>query len=259
MNVVSIVTVCLNSRETINDTISSVSSQSHPCIEYIIIDGGSTDGTLDLIAQNRDRISKFISKPDNGIYSAMNKGISMATGDVIGFINSDDFYANNSVVSGMVNLIENNKLDAAYADLDYVKPDKLQKVVRCWKAGEYTKGSFRKGWVPPHPTFFCRKEIYEKYGLFREDFEIAADFELMLRFMEKYGIEVGYFPQVVVKMRAGGKANVTSGMIKGNLEILRAFRINGFGIPLSYFLHKPMIKLKQLRKSNCLEAGKNQD
>jgi len=243
---ISIITVCLNASGTIGRAIQSVSNQDHEDIEYIIVDGGSSDDTDKIIADHQNKISKFISENDKGIYDAMNKGIALATGDVIAMLNSDDEYVNNSVVSRMAAIIENNKLDAAYADLYYVKAHDPDKTVRCWQPGEYKKGAFGKGWSPPHPTFFCRKEVYQKYGGYLDSFKIAADFELMLRLMEKYSIRTGYLPEVTVKMRTGGKANRIRGIVKGNMEILKAFRINQIPVSPLFFCMKPVAKLRQL-------------
>lgn len=242
----TIITPAFNSAATIKDTIQSVLEQDYNNIEYIIVDGGSNDGTGEIINRHIDRISIFISEPDNGIYHAMNKGIARATGDIIALLNSDDCFANNSVVSTMVNYMEKNELDAAYADLEYFKSDNPDRVTRKWKPGEYVKGSFRLGWVPPHPTFFCRKIIYQQYGDYLETFKIAADFELMLRLMEKYNIKTGYLPEVTVKMRTGGKANRIRGILKGNMEILKAFRLNRISVSPLFFCVKPAAKLKQL-------------
>lgn len=242
----SVLTVCYNSAKTIEHCIESVCSQSYPDIEHIIIDGGSTDGTLEIIDKYRDKISQLISEPDNGIYDAMNKGIRLATGDIIGILNSDDFYADSTTVSGIIGFIVKNNMDAAYGDLVYVTRNDTSKVKRYWKSGEYKPEAFSKGWVPPHPAFFCRKEIYTKYGYFRNDMQIAADFELMLRLVEKHQIKVGYLPKIVVKMRTGGKANVLRGMIRGNCEIIRSFRLNDLRLSPRFFILKPIRKIFQL-------------
>ncbi len=243
---ISIITVCLNSVEAIEDTIKSVLSQNYNDIEYIVIDGGSTDGTLDILKKYRDQIHKYISKSDKGVYDAMNKGINLSTGDVIAFLNSDDLYADQDIVSEMVEFIQSNSLDAAYGDVVYVKQDNVNQVVRFWKTGEYIKDSFRHGWVIPHPAFFCRRKYFEQYGYFESGFKIAADFELMLRFIEKHRIKVGYLPKVIVKMRAGGKANVLRGIIRGNWEIIRSFRLNNLRLSPWFFVCKPIIKICQL-------------
>jgi glycosyltransferase involved in cell wall biosynthesis len=243
---VSIITVCFNIAETIEDTIKSVLSQNHEDIEYIVVDGASTDGTLDVIKKYKKNIAKVISEPDNGIYDAMNKGLSSSTGDIVANLNGDDVYAEKTIVSRMVEFIQQNELDAAYGDLIYVDRKKSNSVRRFWKAGPYKKGAFYRGWVVPHPTFFCRKEIYEKYGYFNDTLQIAADFELMLRLIEKHQIKIGYLSEVIVKMGTGGKANILRGMIQGNKEIIKSFRLNGLRLSPWFFICKPIIKMAQL-------------
>lgn len=243
---VSIITVCLNSEDTIEDTIKSVLSQNYNDIEYIVVDGDSTDGTLDILKKYRDQIHKYISDPDDGIYEAMNKGIKLSTGDIIAILNSDDVYTDQTIVGQMVEFMQSNGLDAAYGGLVYVNQNNTDHVTRFWEPGEYKKGAFRYGWVLPHPTFFCRKEIFEKYGYFNEKFRIAADFELMLRFIEKHQIKIGYLPKVIVKMRVGGKANILRGMIRGNWEIIKSFRLNDLRLSPWFFIVKPITKISQL-------------
>lgn len=245
---ISIITVCLNSAATIEDTMKSVLSQSLKNIEYVVIDGGSTDGTLDIIRKYENKISKVVSERDNGIYDAMNKGIHLATGDVIGCLNADDFYASNDVLSSVVNIFETKDADAVYGDIVYVDKNNTDEIKRYWKAGEYKSGAFSKGWVSPHPAFFCRKQVYTTYGYFRNDMQIAADFELMLRFMEKHKIKVDYLPQSLVKMRTGGHANIWKGIIRGNFEIIRSFGINGLRISPFFFISKPLTKISQVFK-----------
>jgi glycosyltransferase involved in cell wall biosynthesis len=242
----SIITVCLNSDETIEDTIKSILIQDYQDIEHIVVDGGSTDGTLEILEKYSSHIQKCISEPDNGIYDAMNKGIKLSTGEIIVTLNSDDVYADENVVSKMVEFIRDNNLDAAYADLVYVSCKNSSKVIRLWRPGQYRRGAFSNGWVVPHPTFFCRKQVFEKYGYFNSDFRIAADFELMLRFIEAKRIKIGYLPKVIVKMRTGGKANVLRGMIRGNWEIIKSFRLNGLRLSPWFFVRKPIAKISQL-------------
>ncbi len=242
----SIITVCLNSAKTIEDAIQSVLGQSYLDIEYIVIDGGSTDGTLEILEKYNGRIHKCISEPDKGIYDAMNKGIKLSTGDVIAILNSDDIYAKDDVVSEMVEFIQANDLDAAYADLAYISCENPHKVVRLWRPGQYKRGAFYSGWAVPHPTFFCRRKIYKRFGLFNDGFQTAADFELLLRFIEKHRIKVGYLPQIIVKMRTGGKANILRGMIRGNWEIIKSFRRNGLQLSPWFFVRKPITKILQL-------------
>lgn len=243
---VSIITVCLDGVDTIEDTIKSALSQDYKDIEYIVVDGGSSDGTLDVLAKYQGKISNCISGPDKGVYDAMNKGIKLSTGDIVATLNSDDVYADETIVGQMVEFMQNNGLDAAYGDLVYVDRNNIDRIARFWKAGVYKKGAFCYGWVMPHPTFFCQKKIFEKYGYFNEQFQTAADFELMLRFIEKHRIKVGYLPKVIVKMRTGGKANVLRGIIRGNWEIIRSFRLNNLRLSPWFFIVKPITKISQL-------------
>ena len=256
---VSIITVCFNSAETIEDTVKSILGQDYKDIEYIVVDGDSTDGTLDIIEKYHGRIHKYISEPDNGVYDAMNKGIRLATGDIIATLNSDDLYANETIVGRMVEFIQTNGLDAAYGDLAYIDPNNGNHVTRFWKVGEYKRGAFYHGWVMPHPTFFCRKQVFEKYGYFNEKFQIAADFELMLRFIEKHRIKVGYLPKEIVKMRTGGRANVLRGIIRGNWEIMKSFRLNNLRLSPWFFIVKPITKISQLFTRPSKGDNKNID
>lgn len=243
---VSIITSVLNGADTIADTIESVIQQQYNNIEYIIIDGNSSDNTVPIIRRYGDKVDILVSEPDQGVYDAMNKGIKLATGDIIAMLNSDDVYADSSVVGQMVNLMETTLVDAAYSNLVYVDRDDTGRIKRFWNPGEYKEGAFLRGWTIPHPTFFCRREVYEKFGLYNTKFQIAADFELMLRFVEKHRIKVDYLPKVVVKMRTGGKANVLNGVIRGNMEIIRALRINGLHLSPLFFISKPTTKISQL-------------
>lgn len=244
--VVSIITVCFNSAETIEETIRSVLSQDYKEIEYIIVDGSSTDRTLDTINKYKEYIAKVVSEPDHGIYDAMNKGIKLSTGDVIAVLNSDDMYADQTTVGRMVKFLQANDFDAVYGDLIYVDRHKSDHIKRYWKAGPYRKNAFRYGWALPHPTFFCRKEIFDTFGDFNDELQIAADFELMLRFIEKHQIKIGYLPKVIAAMRSGGKANVLRGIIQGNREIVSSFRLNDLRLSPWFFILKPMIRISQL-------------
>jgi glycosyltransferase involved in cell wall biosynthesis len=242
----SIITACYNSSRTIEDTINSVLCQDYQDIEYIVVDGGSNDDTHKILVKHQDKISHIISERDNGVYDAMNKGIKLTTGHIVGFLNADDFYASKSTISQVVNSMQQNDYEAVYGDLLYVDQKDTNKVVRYWRTGKYKKGAFRLGWVIPHPTFFCRRELFDEFGYFNEKFQIAADFELMLRLIEKHQIKIGYIPQVLVKMRRGGKANILKGMIRGNMEIIRSFHLNNLYISPLFFIYKPIIKISQL-------------
>lgn len=243
---VSIITACYNSGETIEDTIKSVINQTYSNIEYIIIDGESKDNTLEIVNGYKDRVSKISIGKDDGIYFALNKGLSLATGDIIGFLHSDDFYFNDRVIENVVACFKKNKTESIYGDLVYVDSFDTNKMIRYWKSGKYRRGSFKFGWMPPHPSFFVKREIYEKYGMFNTTLKSAADYEFMLRILHCKNITVSYLKEVLVKMRVGGKSNATIGnRIKANLEDRKAWALNDVN-PFWFTLYlKPLRKLKQ--------------
>jgi glycosyltransferase len=210
------------------------------------VDGGSTDGTLDVIRENDTRIAKWISGPDQGIYDAMNKGISLATGEVIGILNADDFYANPHVVSKVASVFHDDRVCSCYGDLEYVDSEDTFRVVRYWRSGHYKVKSFYWGWMPPHPTFFVRRDIYEKYGLYNLTLGSAADYELMLRFLLKYRITTAYIPEVLVRMRRGGTSNASlRNRLSAHLMDRAAWSMNGIKpYPWTLFL-KPLRKVGQ--------------
>ena len=244
---VSLITIAYNSAETIEDTIKSIVAQDYSNIEYIIIDGGSTDKTLSIVDKFKDSITTIISEPDKGIYDAMNKGVQNATGDIVGILNSDDIYADNKVVSSIVEAIGNK--DSIYADLVYVDRDNTDKVTRYWKSGKYRKGIFKKGWMPPHPTFFIKKSCYNQYGTYNLQLKSAADYELMLRMLHKYNISVAYLPEVITKMRVGGQSNVTLlNRLKANKEDKLAWVINDLQPGPLTLIMKPVRKIGQFFK-----------
>ena len=243
---VSIITVCFNSAEIIEDTIRSVLSQNYEDTEYIIVDGGSTDGTLDILKKYRDRIHKYISEPDDGIYHAMNKGIKLSTGDIVGFLNAGDFYAVETAILQIATSFQKNDCEVVYGDLEYVAENNPGKTVRRWISQPYQDSLFRKGWHPPHPTFFAQKSAFDKYGAFDLSYNIGADYELMLRFLQKYNIKTEYIPHVLVKMRNGGISNRNLlYIIKANIECFRAWRDNGLKISPFIIFKKPASKLIQ--------------
>ena len=225
---VSIITVVLNNKETVKDAILSVGSQDYNDIEHIVIDGKSVDGTQSVIEKYRDRLAIFISEKDNGIYDAMNKGLKLASGEIIGFLNSDDLYTNKNVISGVVSIIEEMKVDAVFGDLVFVTSKDLNRIVRYYQSKNFRPKFLTKGIMPAHPTLFLRKTVYEKYGNFKTDYRIAADFEFAARIFKDYNISYYYIPKILVKMRIGGTStkNLKSNWIL-NLEILRACRENG--------------------------------
>lgn len=235
---ISLITVSFNSQKTIEETILSVKSQTYQNIEYIIIDGQSTDKTLNIIKKYPKVISHYVSETDQGIYDAMNKGIRLATNEVIGFINADDVLANPTVIEQVAQALVSTDVDACYSDLVYVDQFDLNKVIRYWKSSPFNSGLFTRGWAPPHPTFYVKKYIYEKYGLFSLDYKMGNDIELMLRFIEKFKIKTTYIPQVMVKMRLGGVSNQSvSNIILQNKEIIKAAKNNKiyFSLPLFVF------------------------
>lgn len=244
---ISIVTPSFNSEKTIEETIKSVLSQAYNDIEYLIIDSDSKDRTLEIVDKYRDKISKIVSEKDKGIYDGMNKGIKLAAGEIVGILNSDDLYFDEFVIENVMKAFKENKIDCLWGDLVYFKDDP-NKFIRIWRGGKYKSGIFKTGWVPPHPTFFVKKEIYEEYGYFRLDFPVAADYELMLRFLEKYRIKGYYLPKFLIKMRIGGNANKLKNIIKGNLECIRAWKVNGLKMPFYTPFFRMFRRIPQILK-----------
>lgn len=222
----SIITVVFNNKETIKDAILSVFEQTYKNVEHIIIDGGSTDGTREILEKERNKYSILISESDKGIYDAMNKGVLLATGDVIGILNSDDLYSNNMVLQDVVShFASDSELSIVYGDLVYVKSEDINSIVRKWKSKPYYNYFFENGNVPPHPTMFLRNSIYIDVGLFDLEFKLAADYELMLRIFKNHDFKSKYIQKVIVKMRLGGATNKSFSNIKNqNIEILKAWR-----------------------------------
>ena len=242
----SIITVTLNSADTIYDCIHSVNIQSYQEIEHIIIDGGSVDNTIDIVRKNSSRPKIIISEPDSGIYDAMNKGIAVANGEIIAFLNSDDLYIDNKVVSNFIHCFKNFNTDIVYADIYYVKRKDTNSIIRKWTSGEYSTGSFRKGWHPAHPAFIVKKEVYEKYGGFNLSLKLSADFEIMLRLLEKYHISSYYLKSPIIKMRIGGTTNKSViNIIKQNIECYKAFNINDMSVSILYPFLRVLPKIKQ--------------
>jgi len=245
---ISIITVAYNSGKTIEDTIKSVINQHFQEIEYIIIDGGSTDNTLEIVAQYKSAIAHVISEKDKGIYDAMNKGISLATGDIIGILNSDDFYSDADVIAKVVNAFQ-PEIDAVYGNLVYVDPIDTTKITRTWLSGEYKVGAFFKGWMPPHPTFFVRKEVYQKFGTYSMELKSAADYEFMLRVIHKHEIRLAYLNEVTVIMRAGGASNASfKNRLKANQEDRLAWEMNELKPKPFALIRKPLSKIFQFLK-----------
>jgi glycosyltransferase involved in cell wall biosynthesis len=242
---ISIITVTYNSEATIADTLISIQKQTYNNIEHIVVDGSSQDSTLDIV-QSFPHVSKVFSEKDAGLYDAMNKGLRAATGDIIGILNSDDVYADEHVIAKVVDGFENDFVDTLYGDLHYVHPADLNKVVRVWKSGKFKRSNFNFGWMPPHPTFFVRREVYERVGMFNLSLKSAADYELMLRILYKNKFNAAYLPEVLVKMRAGGMSNGSlKKRIRANREDRMAWKLNELH-PYFFTLYlKPLRKVFQ--------------
>lgn len=242
---VSVITVVFNNSGTLQEAIDSVKNQTYPHIEHIIVDGGSTDGTIDIIKSNT-HLSKWVSEPDDGIYDAMNKGIRMAIGTIVGLLNSDDIYADSEVIDSIVKAFQKQpSARLLYGDLVYVKWEDTDQIVRYWKTRPYYDRFFEHGFVPPHPTLFVRIEVYQE-ELYRTDFGFAADYELMLRLIRIRAFESIYLPVLIVKMRLGGKTSKNlRNIYKGNLEVMASWRLNGIRPPISFYPRRVLEKLRQ--------------
>lgn len=231
---VSIVTACLNREDTIADALASVRLQTGADIEHIVVDGGSTDGTLEVLGRHRDSFAKLIRGPDNGIYDALNKGTAAATGDIVGFLHSDDVYAGNDVIGMVAGRMHSESLDALYGDVAFVPADDVDHIVRVYSSRRFHPSRIAWGWMPAHPALFLRRAVYRQYGGFKTDYQIAADFEFVARVFSTGKLRYAYLPQVLVKMRLGGVS--TRGWrstLTLNREVLRACRENG--IATNYF------------------------
>ena len=243
---ISIITATFNNEETIEDAIKSVSSQTYKNIEHIIIDGSSSDKTIQIIRKHQDKIAKIISEPDKGIYDALNKGIKNSTGDIIAFLHGDDIYADEKIIELAVQVIENENIDSVYADLLYVSKNNTNKIIRNWKAGKFKYSKLKKGWMPPHPTFLVKKEIYKKYGEFDTSLKIAADYDIILRFLGKHKISTTYLPKVMIKMRIGGESNKSlKNIFRKMKEDVKALKKNKLGNWHTVVL-KNIVKIPQL-------------
>jgi glycosyltransferase involved in cell wall biosynthesis len=246
---ISIITVVWNNKATIKDAIDSVLSQTYKNIEYIIIDGASTDGTIEVVKSYRDKITKFISEKDKGLYDAMNKGLALATGDIVGILNSDDFYIDEFAIEKIVKEFEEKQVDSVYADLIFVKPENLTKTVRYYDSSYFTPDRFAYGWMPAHPTFFVKREIYEKYGMFRTDLKIGADFDILARFLYTHKISYSYMQEVLVKMRVGGVSTSYSSLWINNIEQLQVCKDNNIDTNIFKILSKYPTKILGIIRS----------
>lgn len=240
---VSIITVVWNNEETLKDAIDSVLKQRYKDIEYIIIDGASTDGTIDIVKSYGKKISKFLSEPDKGLYDAMNKGIKLATGDIVGILNSDDFYIDEFVIEKVVQIFKDKEVDSVYADLVFVKPDNLEKIVRYYDSSKYQPDKFKYALYPAHPTFFVKRKVYKKYGLFKIDYKVAADFDIIARFLYTHKVSYYYLNKTLVKMRLGGASTTFGSLWINSIEQLRVCKENNIKTNIFKILIKYPIKL----------------
>ncbi|MBE8590170.1 glycosyltransferase [Pseudomonas sp. MAFF 301449] len=246
----SIITVCFNSASTIRDTIESVLSQDYGDIEYIVVDGGSKDGTQAIVESYGDRISRFVSEPDKGLYDAMNKGVAMATGAVVGILNSDDFYESTTSLASVAKAFERRpESDAVFGDVVFVNPSDLHKVTRFYRANRFAPWKLRFGWMPPHPATFIRKSAYDIVGQYSLKYRISADYEFFVRLFKVHALKYSYIDQVLVRMRSGGASTAgPRSSLKLNLEIVNACRTNGLYTNILMLLFKLPFKLYELRK-----------
>ena len=227
---ISVVTATYNRADTLGEAVASVQSQTHRPLEHVVQDGASSDGSVDLLQGLSDETTRVVSEPDHGIYDAINRGISRATGDVVGLLHSDDMLAHDGILSSVADAFSDPAIDGVYGDLDYVSSADPSRVVRRWRSGAYDPRRLRHGWMPPHPTLYLRREVFDRWGLYDTGFRIAADYEAMLRYLVKGQIRLAYLPEVMVKMRLGGESNRSLGrMLLKSREDLTAMRRHGVG------------------------------
>ncbi len=243
---ISVITVTYNAEKYLADCMDSVLKQDYANVEYIVVDGGSSDGSQQLINERLPRIAAFVSEKDKGMYDALNKGIRMATGEVIGILNADDMFASEDVVSEVARCFQAEKVDVVYGNLHYVKADNPTEVLRIWKGVPYQSGLIRQGWMPAHPTFYAKKELFEKFGGYSLDFGTAADYELMVRFLYRYQVRAQFLDKLMVKMRAGGMSNASlTQRYRAFLNDYKALVVNK--VPFSFWaiFRKKISKLGQ--------------
>jgi glycosyltransferase involved in cell wall biosynthesis len=230
---ISTITVTFNCAELVHECLASVSEQSHDDVEHVVIDGASTDGTLDVLQAHRGSLAVLVSEPDSGIYDALNKGIVRTDGEVVGLLHADDLYADSEVLARVAEAFVDPEVDAVYGDLVYVSKSDPSRVIRGWRAGEFSPARLRWGWMPPHPALFLRRSLYERFGLFDTRYRIAADYDLMLRILSQLSGKVVYLPEVLVRMRMGGVSNRSlSNIVRKSWEdyqVLRTNRVGGLG------------------------------
>ena len=245
MTNISIITTTYNSGDTLSDCIESIHMQTKSA-EHIIIDGASSDSTPGILEKYKKYLANIISESDRGMYDGINKGIELATGNIIGILNADDFYPSNDVLEKVIDAFKDTDVEACYGDLVYVDSMDTEKVVRYWRSSDYDPQKFFNGWMPPHPTLFLRRSVYEKYGIFNLELGSAADYELMLRFLLKQKIKAVYIPEVLVHMRTGGVSNATIwNRLKANRMDRKAWEVNELKPYPWTMIAKPLRKLKQ--------------
>ena len=246
---VTIITVTLNSEKYLEDCIQSVIKQEHKDIEHIIIDGASTDGTLAIIEKYRDKIAQLVSEKDQGMYDAINKGMKLATGEIIGTLNSDDMLVAPDVISTIVAVFGDQNVEAIYGDLVYVDPVDTNRIRRSWKGLPFNRNRFKHGWMPAHPTFYFRRALLEKFGNYETHYFTAADYEFMARYLFYFRVKAAYIPKLIVKMRTGGMSNRTIYQrLRANRRDYLAMKRNRIPFPLLVAWLKPLIKLHQFRR-----------
>ena len=242
---ISVVTAVWNRAATVGGAIDSVAGQTHPHIEHLVIDGASTDGTIAEVEARRSSGMVVVSEPDRGIYDALNKGLARSTGEVVGLLHSDDFFADERVIERIAAAFADPAIDAVYGDLDYVSATDPARIIRHWRAGEATPAKLRRGWMPPHPTLFVRRHVFETHGAYDTQYRIAADYDAVLRWFGKAGITSAYIPEVLVKMRVGGESNASlAKILRKSREDYRALRSNRVG-GLATLIAKNLSKLPQ--------------
>lgn len=246
-----------NSQETIGEAIESFLAQNHPNKQLIVIDGASHDGTRAIVERFNSPVIRFYSEPDRGIYDALNKGIALADGDVIGLLHTDDLFARENVLAQVAEAFGSGNVDGAYGDLEYVARDRPNRVIRYWRAGVYRPELLRTGWMPPHPTLFLCRDVFEKHGCYDISFRISADYEAILRWLTSAELRLAYIPEVLVRMRVGGESNGSVGrIIRKSREDLRALRRHGIG-GRGVLLAKNLIKLSQFTRREGSQGMKD--
>lgn len=257
---ISIITVTYNSASTLEDTLNSILGQTYEDYEICLVDGGSKDETLQIVKNFEAKFNgrlRYISEPDNGIYDAMNKGIKMASGDIVGILNSDDFFFDNDVLSRIYKAFVKYKVDCIFGNLVYVNSIRTDRIERVWKGSEYREGCFKYGWVPAHPTFYVKRSDYIKYGTYNLSYQVSADFELMLRYLAKNKVTSKYIDTFFVRMRSGGESNGSiKNVLLGNKNILRAFNENNIDYSILYPFYRLIPKVLQRLKIAFLPSHK---